>query len=294
MEGYYKNKKVFVTGASGFIGSHLVSRLVDLGAEVIAFVRYNSRANIGYLDELSQDQHKKVCIEFGDVREMDSISRVIDGCEIVLHLASLISIPYSYIRPQEVIDTNVSGTLNTLLAAHKAGVSRFVQISSSEVYGSAISVPIDEKHTKQAQSIYSASKISADAIALSFYYSYGMPVAVCRPFNTYGPRQSDRAVIPVIIAQALTRQEIKLGNTESTRDFTYVLDTVEGILSVGASGVAIGEEINLGTGLEISIRKLVEKISSIMDKKVSIIVDEQRVRQNSSEVTRLLASNKKV
>lgn len=294
LKSFYADKKVFVTGASGFIGSHLVSRLIAMDAQVVAFLSYNSRADIGHLNGISKDTPENIQIVFGDVRESDSVSRAISDCEIVLHLASLISIPYSYVRPQEVIDTNVSGTFNTLLAAHKAGISRFVQTSSSEVYGSAITVPIDEKHPKQPQSIYSASKISADAIAMGFYYSYEMAVAICRPFNTYGPRQSDRAVIPTIIAQALNNQEIKLGNTDTTRDFTYVLDTVDGILSIGASDAAIGQELNLGTGSEISIGDLVEKISQLLDKEIFIVLDEQRVRPSSSEVTRLLSSNKKV
>jgi len=291
LESYYAGKRVFVTGAAGFIGSHLVERLADLGAEVTALVRYNSRNDIGFLRELTTAQRERVQIVFGDVRDLDSMRRSIGDNQIVLHLASIISIPYSYVRPVEVMETNVNGTLNALLSAHEKQVIRFVQTSSSEVYGSAVVAPIEESHPRQPQSVYSAAKISADALALSFYYSYQMPVSVCRPFNTFGPRQSDRAVIPAIIAQLQSRKELKLGNVWPTRDFTYVSDTVEGMLRVAACDEAVGKEVQLGTGQEISIGDLAQGIGKLMDVAVTIEADDIRVRPSSSEVARLVSSN---
>ena len=294
LEKFYSGKKVFVTGASGFIGSHLVERLCDLGSEVIAFVTYGSRGETGFLKELSEKDSKRVKIVFGNIRERDSIKSSLEDSEVFLHLASIISIPYSYVRPEEVLDTNVVGTFNAVLAAKDSDVKRFVQTSSSEVYGTAREIPITEKHPKQPQSVYSASKIAADAMALSFYHSFETPVSVCRPFNTYGPRQSDRAVIPVIISQAIQNGRVTLGSTNTTRDFTYMSDTVDGLLTVGADEQCIGKEFNLGTGSEISIGDLVTKIGKLLEMEIPIDIDESRIRPSTSEVMQLLSSHEKL
>ena len=282
-------KNVVVTGAAGFIGSHLVERLLALGANVTAFVRYNSRNDTGFLGPHA----KAIRIVPGDIRDPEAVRSALEGAQVVFHLAALTGIPYSYVHPVEVVEVNTNGTLNILVAARDAGLERVVITSTSEVYGSARYVPIDEKHPKQPQSPYSASKIASDAVALSFHAAFQLPVTVVRPFNTYGPRQSDRAIIPTIISQALTQAEITVGNTTPTRDFTYVTDTVEGFLQLALSDAAIGQEVNLGTGSEVSIGDLVERINAIVGRNLPVRKKDERVRPESSEVQRLLSNNLK-
>jgi NAD dependent epimerase/dehydratase len=288
----WSGKNVVVTGAGGFIGSHLVERLLALGANVTAFVRYNSRNDAGFLDLLAP-RTKDLRIVPGDMRDPEAVRNALEGAQAVFHLAALVGIPYSYVHPVEVFEVNADGTLNVLVAARDAGVDRVITASTSEVYGSARYVPIDEKHPKQPQSPYSASKIAADAVALSFHAAFQLPVTVVRPFNTYGPRQSDRAIIPTIISQALTQPEIAIGNTSPTRDFTYVSDTVEGFLQLAASDATVGQEVNLGTGLEISIGELVERINAIVGRDLPVRQKDERVRPESSEVSRLVSNNSK-
>jgi len=287
---YWRNARVVVTGAGGFIGSHLVERLLELEADVTAFVRYNSRNDPGVLD-LIGEQRRALHIVSGEIRELETVRRLVKDADVIFHLAALVGIPYSYVHPSEVVEVNTIGTLNVLTAAKDGGAKKIVVTSTSEVYGSALRVPIGEDHPKQPQSPYSASKIASDAIALSFYQSFDLPVAVVRPFNTYGPRQSDRAIIPTIISQALTKRDIQLGNTAPTRDFTYVTDTAEGILKVGECDASIGQEINLGSGREISIGDLAGMIAAIVGRDVTITRREERVRPPKSEVVRLLADN---
>ncbi len=286
----WDRKKVLVTGAGGFIGSHLTERLFELGAKVRAFVRYTSRADEGFIKYFSDDLRKHMDIVYGDIRELETVVKAMDGVDIIFNLAALVGIPYSYIHPQEVIETNTIGTLNILMAARDICVEKLVQTSTSEVYVTAIYVPINEDHPKQPQSPYSASKIAADAIALSFYHSFDLPVAVIRPFNTYGPRQSDRAVIPSIISQALTKDRLTLGNTTPTRDFTFVTDTAEGFIEV-AESESVGMEINIGSGQEISIEDLIRKIISLVGRDIVVEHDKERVRPAHSEVERLCADN---
>ena len=288
----WKNTKVVVTGAGGFIGSHLVERLLALGADVTAFVRYNSRNDAGLLETLGEKK-KDIRIVSGEIRELETVRKVTNGADVVFHLAALVGIPYSYVHPNEVVEVNTIGTLNILTAAKDGGFRRVVVTSTSEVYGTAISVPISEKHPKQPQSPYSASKIAADAIALSFYSAFDLPVAIVRPFNTYGPRQSDRAIIPTLISQAITKQVIEIGNTKPTRDFTYVTDTVEGFIQIAESDKCIGQEINLGSGREVSIGELSEKIAALCGRKVQITQSKERFRPSKSEVERLLADTSK-
>ncbi len=287
----WDRKKVLVTGAGGFIGSHLTERLFELGAKIRAFVRYTSRADEGFIKYFSDDLRKNMDIVYGDIRELETVVKAMDGVDIIFNLAALVGIPYSYIHPQEVIEANTIGTLNILMAARDIGIEKLVQTSTSEVYGTARYVPINEDHPKQPQSPYSASKIAADAIALSFYNSFDLPVAVIRPFNTYGPRQSDRAVIPSIISQALTKDRLTLGNTTPTRDFTFVTDTAEGFIKVAESGKSVGMEINIGSGLEISIEDLIRKIISLVGRDIVVEHDKERVRPAQSEVERLCADN---
>jgi dTDP-glucose 4,6-dehydratase len=286
----WSGRKVLVTGGGGFIGSHLVERLQQLGARVTAFLRYNSRNDAGFLTPLAG--RKDFDLVFGDIRDLAAVRGAIQGNDAVFHLAALVGIPYSFVHPEDVVAVNTIGTLNVVTAAREASVSRVIVASTSEVYGTAQYVPIDEKHPKQPQSPYSASKIAADAIALSYHRSFGLPVTVVRPFNTFGPRQSDRAIIPAIISQALTRREIVLGNTRPTRDFTYVSDTVAGFLCAGESEKATGAEINLGTGQEISIGDLARKIGHLLGRDVVVRQAEERVRPAGSEVERLLSNNK--
>lgn len=286
----WDGKKVLVTGAGGFIGSHLTERLFELGAKIRAFVRYTSRADDGFIKYFSDDLRKNMDIVYGDIRELETVVKAMDGVDIIFNLAALVGIPYSYIHPQEVIEANTIGTLNVLMAARDVGIEKLVQTSTSEVYGTARYVPINEDHPKQPQSPYSASKIAADAIALSFYHSFDLPVAVIRPFNTYGPRQSDRAVIPSIISQALTKDRLTLGNTTPTRDFTFVTDTAEGFIKV-AESESVGMEINIGSGREISIEDLTKKIISLVGRDIVIEHNKERVRPAHSEVQRLCADN---
>jgi dTDP-glucose 4,6-dehydratase len=283
---------VLVTGAGGFIGSHLVERLLDKGATVLAFIHYNSRNDQGFLTGL-KNSNDKLKIAFGDIGDLDTIRKITEGIDVIFHLAALVGIPYSYQHPHQVVEVNTIGTLNILTASRENQVKRIVHTSTSEVYGTARTVPISESHPKQPQSPYSASKIAADAIALSFYFSFGLPVAICRPFNTYGPRQSDRAIFPVLIAQALYRDEMLVGNLAPTRDFTYVSDTVAGFIRVAESEACLGQEINLGTGSEISIGELVEKIAKLVGRKVKITQSEERMRPTASEVMRLCSDNSK-
>ncbi|MFN8387140.1 MAG: SDR family NAD(P)-dependent oxidoreductase [Anaerolineales bacterium] len=293
MNKYWNSRKVLVTGAGGFIASHLVERLVAEGARVRAFVRYNSRNDLGMLKLILPDVFSQLEIVQGDLRDNEAVRTAVKGVDTVFHLGALIAIPYSYVNPREVIDVNVMGTLNVLMAARDHGTRRVVHTSTSEVYGTAQYVPIDEKHPLQGQSPYSASKIGADRIAESFFRSFSVPVVTLRPFNTFGPRQSARAVIPTIISQALTRDEVKLGSLEPSRDFTFVADTVEGFLRVASADNALGEEINLGNDNTIRIGDLAEKIFSIIGKTPKLIADPQRVRPGKSEVMKLWASNQK-
>lgn len=291
MKTQWHNKKVLVTGAGGFIGSHLVEKLVEKGAQARAFVRYNSRADVGFLKMAGPEIRSRIEIIGGDLRDEYAVKKAVEGCQVVLHLGALISIPYSYHHPVEVAQTNLTGTLNVLMACREAGVERLVHTSTSEVYGTARQTPISESHPLQGQSPYSASKIGADKLAESFYCAFGLPVVTLRPFNTYGPRQSARAVIPAVITQALTQSVIKLGNVNTTRDFTYVQDTVNGfLLAAQAQGVE-GKTINLGTGSEIRIADLVKKIVAKVNRPVEIQVEEERLRPEASEVYRLISDN---
>jgi len=288
-----KNKKVLVTGAGGFIGSHLLEALVQKSAKVKAFVRYNSKTSCGNITLLDKRIRNEVELCYGDLRELDSLAKVMSGVDVVFNLAALVGIPYSYIHPHEVVMTNIIGTLNILTAARDAKVKKVIQTSTSEVYGSPDRVPIKETDTLRPQSPYSASKIGSDAIARSFFYSFGLPVAIIRPFNAYGPRQSARAVIPTIIIQALHSSIIKLGAVNTRRDFTYVKDTVRGFIKIAESERSAGEIINIGTGKDISVKELLDLIGRIMGKKLVIAKDNLRLRPNKSEVTRLMADNSK-
>ncbi|MDI6710302.1 MAG: NAD-dependent 4,6-dehydratase LegB [Bacillota bacterium] len=283
--------QVLVTGAGGFIGSHLVEALVDKGYKVRAFVRYNARNDWGWLENVPC--RREVEVYTGDIRDYDSVRDAMRGVETVFHLAALIGIPYSYRSPQAYIRTNVEGTYNILQAAREEGV-RVIHTSTSEVYGTARYIPIDEEHPLQAQSPYAATKIAADQLALSFHRSFGLPVVVVRPFNTYGPRQSARAVIPTIITQALAgRFPVRLGNLAPTRDLNFVRDTVEGFITVGLSENTVGEVVNLATGREISIADLVQTIGRVMGIEIPVQGDAVRVRPERSEVGRLCGDNRK-
>lgn len=285
----WKSKKVLVTGAGGFIGSHLTERLVDLGAQTRALVRYNSAGSWGWLDFSSAKDHTEVVA--GDIRDRDSVTQAMKDVDIVFHLAALIAIPYSYHAPLSYTRTNVEGTLNILQAARDLDVERVVHTSTSEVYGTACFVPIDETHPLQAQSPYAASKIGADKLAESFFRSYGLPVVILRPFNTFGPRQSARAIIPTIITQCLNESAVRLGNLHPTRDLNYVSDTVEGFVRAAETPNTIGRTINLGSARETSIEELVKVIAGLVGKTVEIERDEQRIRPEGSEVGRLVANN---
>lgn len=287
-------KKILVTGADGFIGSHLTEALVRTGYDVRAFVLYNSFNRWGWLDHCGKDVKGKFEVFAGDVRDPNGVRTAMKGCDAVLHLAALIAIPYSYHSPDTYVDTNIKGTLNVVQAARDLELTRVVHTSTSEVYGTGRFVPITEDHPLQGQSPYSASKIGADQIAYSFYASFGTPVVVLRPFNTYGPRQSARAVIPTIITQiANGNRKIKLGALHPTRDFSYVTDTVAGFLAALASDRGIGEVINLGSNFEISISDTARAIAEVMRAEVEIVVDNQRLRPEKSEVERLCAANGK-
>lgn len=287
-------KKILVTGADGFIGSHLTEALVRQGYDVRAFVQYNSFNSWGWLDRCASDLAGKFDVFAGDVRDPHGVKTAMQGCDAVLHLAALIAIPYSYHSPDTYIDTNIKGTLNVVQAARELGVAKVIHTSTSEVYGTARFVPITEEHPLQGQSPYSASKIGADQIALSFHCAFGTPVTVIRPFNTYGPRQSARAVIPTVITQiASGKRQIKLGAIHPTRDFNYVADTVSGFIAALHSEQGAGEVINLGSNYEISIGDTVKVIAEVMRADIEIVTDEQRLRPEKSEVDRLWASNEK-
>ncbi|MEE2821226.1 MAG: NAD-dependent 4,6-dehydratase LegB [Pseudomonadota bacterium] len=291
----FSGRKVFVTGADGFIGSHLVEALVASGASVVAFVYYNSFNSWGWLDSLSSASVEKIEIIAGDIRDPYAVAAAMDGCDIVFHLAALIAIPFSYNSPDTYVDTNIKGTLNVLQAARRQPVSRILVTSTSEVYGTAKYVPIDEKHPFQGQSPYSASKIGADRLAESFYRSFGLPVTIVRPFNTYGPRQSARAVIPTLIMQFLEKVDcLKVGDLRPTRDFNYVEDTVSGFLALAASDQTIGEEVNIASCSELSVQAVVELLAQIFEYSPEILVDRQRLRPATSEVERLFGCNSKI
>lgn len=289
--GYWPGKSVLVTGAGGFIGSCLVERLVAEGAKVRAFVRYNSRGEAGLLRLVPKETLQKIQIVAGDIRDPEAIREAVEGQQIVFHLGALISIPYSYLHPHEVAEVNLMGSLNVFNACRQHKVTRVIHTSTSEVYGTALRVPIDETHPLQGQSPYSASKIGADKLAESFHCAYNLPVVTVRPFNTFGPRQSARAVIPATITQALAQPVIRLGNLETTRDFTYVEDTVDGFIKAAEAPGVEGQTINLGTGSEIKIGALVEKIIQITGSSARIEVEPARLRPTDSEVQRLLSNN---
>ena len=289
-----KTQTIAITGADGFIGSHTVEKLVAAGHTVKALSQYNSFNSYGWLDTLPKETLESIQIVASDIRDPFAMKEFIKGCDVVLHLAALIAIPYSYVAPQSYVETNITGTLNVLEAAKEHGVSHIVHTSTSEVYGTALSVPITEDHPLQPQSPYSASKIAADCMALSYYNSFALPVTVIRPFNTYGPRQSTRAVIPTIITQILNGQtELKLGAISPTRDFNYVEDTAKAFTTFASNKDAIGQAVNIGTGYEISIGDLAHLIADILGKDITITTDEQRLRPDNSEVERLLACDKK-
>lgn len=290
-----KNKKVLITGADGFIGSHLVEALIDEGCKVKAFVYYNSLNSWGWLDSFPEKKLKDIEIFAGDIRDPNGVETAMKGCEVVFHLAALIGIPFSYHSPDSYVDTNIKGTLNVLQASKKLNIKKLLVTSTSEVYGTAKYIPIDEKHPYQGQSPYSATKIGADRLAESFYRSFDLPVVIVRPFNTYGPRQSARAVIPTIISQLLIGStEIHLGNLSPTRDFLFVKDTTRGFIEIAKSDKTIGEEINIATGVEISIGQLANNIKNLLNPKVKIICSEERLRPEKSEVERLIGCNKKL
>lgn len=288
-------KRVLVTGADGFIGSHLTEMLLEQGYDVRAFTYYNSFNSWGWLDTIDKNKLKEIDVFAGDVRDPNGVKQAMKGIDEVYHLAALIAIPFSYHSPDSYVDTNIKGTLNVLQAARDLNTSRIIITSTSEVYGTAKYVPIDEYHPYQGQSPYSATKIGADRLAESFYRSFNMPISIVRPFNTYGPRQSARAVIPTIITQLLSgKEEIRLGALDPTRDFNYVKDTASGFIEIANSDNTIGEEINIATQREISIGELAQELINQINPKAKIICDNQRIRPEKSEVNRLLGSNKKI
>ena len=289
-----KNKRILITGADGFIGSHLTEALIRQGHDVRAFVLYNSFNSWGWLDHCDDEVKGKFEVFTGDIRDPHGVKEAMKGCDAVLHLAALIAIPYSYHSPDTYVDTNIKGTLNLLQAARELGVQRVIHTSTSEVYGTARFVPITEEHPLQGQSPYSATKIAADQLAYSFYASFGLPVVIVRPFNTYGPRQSARAVIPTIITQIASGQrQIKLGAVSPTRDFNFVQDTVAGFIAALNSDQGLGEVVNFGSNFEISIGDTARLIAETMNAEIEIITDEARLRPENSEVERLWADNTK-
>jgi len=287
----WSNKRVMVTGAGGFLGSHLVEQLLAEGAEVRAFVRYNSRGDPGLLRLIQTKDRSRLEIVAGDLRDENAIRKAVEASQIIFHMGAMISIPYSYRHPVEVAETNFMGTLNILVACRDYKVERMIHTSSSEVYGTALQVPIKESHPLQGQSPYSASKIGADKLAESFFCAYELPVVTVRPFNTYGPRQSARAVIPTIITQALSLNSIRLGNQNTSRDFTFVKDTISGLMKAAESTGVEGQVLNLGTGQEIRIGDLAQKIIQKIGRSVEIDMDPVRLRPERSEVLRLLSDN---
>lgn len=291
MDSYWTNKKIFVTGADGFIGSHLTETLVRKGAEVRALAFYNSLGSLGWLDKLLVKPDRDFEVLLGDIRDYGQMQSAVCGVDGVFHLASLIGIPYSYMAPRSYIDTNVFGCLNILQACQSAGVSNVVVTSTSEVYGSAQYLPMDEMHPLSAQSPYAASKIGADQLALSFQRSFDLPVKIIRPFNTYGPRQSARAIIPTVITQLLNGSKVRVGNLSSQRDFTYVSDTVAGLMAGMVSDAAVGQVINLGVGTNFSIGATIDLIAEIMGVEVEVEQEIERIRPDKSEVDNLLSDN---
>ena len=288
-----KGKYVLVTGAGGFIGSHLVEALVKREAKVKAFVHYNSRNDWGMLEFVDRHIQSQLEVLTGDVRDSDCIRASVSDCDAVFHLAAMIGIPYSYVNPRDVVDTNLVGTLNVLQAARDFETEKVIHLSTSEVYGTAEYVPMDEKHPLYPQSPYAATKVAADQLALSFYRSFDLPVAIARPFNVYGPRQSARAIVPTIISQALEKKSVKLGSIYTTRDLTYVADTVEGLLRICESDQTKGEITNLGSGFEISIEELIELVARCLNKSIRAISESKRKRPKTSEVERLCSDSKK-
>lgn len=286
--------KVLVTGASGFIGSHLTEALVKKGCDVRILVSYDTGPNLGCIRFVPEGTREKIEIVTGDIKNADDVRAAAEGVKAIFHLAALVGIPYSYAHPRSVVETNTIGTLNTLIAGKENGVEKIVHTSTSEVYGTAKHVPIDENHPLQGQSPYSASKIGADKLAESFFCSFGLPVATIRPFNQYGPRQSARAVIPTIITQCLTQSKVKLGLLSPLRDFTFVEDTVDAFIRIAESDKTVGEVINIGSGTEISIGDLAEKIIKLVGRDVKVVSEESRVRPEKSEVGRLLCDGTKV
>jgi dTDP-glucose 4,6-dehydratase len=288
----WKNRKVLVTGAGGFIGSHLTDALLSAGADVTAFVHYNARNDWGMLEERYDEKTRNLTVIAGDVSDALFVRKAVKGQDIVFHLAALIGIPYSYSAPESYVNTNIKGTLNVMQACLESGVQRIVHTSTSEVYGTAQYTPIDEKHPLQGQSPYSASKIGADKIAESFYCSFGLPVTTIRPFNTYGPRQSARAVIPTIITQALAANSVRLGSLDPVRDLTYVADTVQGFLKLAQSKKTIGKTVNTGSGKGVTIGELAGMIIAQVNPKARIVSEKKRVRPENSEVMKLICDNR--
>jgi len=284
----FTDRRALVTGAGGFIGSHLVELLLQEGAEVRAFVRYNSRNDRGLLELVAPETLAEVDVVPGDIRDVEAVAQAVEGCDVVFHLAALIAIPYSYRNPRDYFETNVLGTLNVAQACRVRDV-RLVHTSTSEVYGTAQSVPISEAHPVVGQSPYSASKIGADHLVESFHRSYGLPATILRPFNTYGPRQSGRAIIPTIVAQALARDVVRLGSLAPTRDFTYVSDTVAGFLAAARADAAIGRTLQLGTGEEISVGNLVHEVERVLGRELRIEQEDERLRPAGSEVMQLIS-----
>ncbi len=288
-----QGKKVLVTGAGGFVGSHLVEALVRYGALVKAFVHYNSRNDWGFLEDLEKDILSELEVFSGDLRDLDCVRKSLKGQKVIFHLGALIGIPYSYISPSDAVETNVKGTLNLLLASLDDEVERFVHTSTSEIYGTAQYTPIDENHPQNPQSPYAASKASSDFLAKSFFLTYDLPVAIIRPFNLYGPRQSARSVIPNIIAQGLTKDQIEIGSLSPARDYTYVKDAVKGFIAFAECDKALGEVVNLGSGNEISVEKLIQMIGGLLDRKLKILEKNKRKRPPKSEVGRLVSNSDK-
>ncbi len=285
--------RVLVTGAGGFIGSHLCELLLAQKAEVRAFVHYNSRNDWGMLEDLDERKLRRIEVVAGDLRDGNAVRRAVRGCQVVFHLGALIGIPYSYANPADVVATNVLGTLHILQAALEVGISRLVQTSTSEVYGTAQFVPMDESHPLVPQSPYAASKVGSDKLAESYYRTYGLPVVIVRPFNAYGPRQSPRAVIPTIITQALESSTIRLGRLDTRRDLTYVVDTARGFIAAATAPSCEGQTVQLGSGQETSVKELVGMVGSVLGKRLKIVPESKRQRPKTSEVERLFASNKK-
>ncbi|HEY2598408.1 MAG TPA: SDR family NAD(P)-dependent oxidoreductase, partial [Candidatus Dormibacteraeota bacterium] len=285
----WSGKRVVVTGAGGFIGSHLTERLVNLGASTTAFLRYNSRSDVGLIDECPAEVRSEIHVAWGDLGDPDSVRLALRKADVVFHLGALVGIPYSYEAPRQYVDANVLGTLNVLEAARAGDVGRVVHTSTSEVYGTPLYTPIDEKHPLQGQSPYSASKIGADKLAESFWRTYKLPIATLRPFNTFGPRQSARAILPTIIRQALKGSEIRLGSLTPIRDMNFVGDTVDGFIRIASSDAALGRVVNIGSGRGLTVGEMVESVSKALEKTIAVVGDPDRVRPPNSEVEALIA-----